>query len=1075
MDELAWCLRHIAADHPHRGIVLAALSEAFGFRFVLTGTPGDAEAAVVYGEQAVAVLPAEDPQHGLALGKLAEHYIVRFETTGDRPSDLDAAIRCSTQATVETAATPALLASLAYAHRLRADLSGVPDDVDAQIRHAEHGLAMADAADSRRSLLYGLVAGGYERRHDQAGDIRDLDAAIACREEAAVNGWRDADDRARNLSNLSFDYLMWLRATDDPADVRRAVESAAKAVEFAGQDSPDHAELLYKLGMTYQVRFKLAGDIGDLHAYVELAEKARQRAPADYEGTALANLAVAYIERYEHAGDHRDMDTSIEIGEEALAHPGLTREQRGGCLANLSTMYRKRFQRLGAQSDLDYSLQLGHRAVRASPDGHPELISRLDGLADSYVERFRRFHEEGDLDTAIELCERALALPGITSTQRRHLQSALSGHLLTRFQASGRPADLDASVDSAEHALSEIDENHPQWPSCVENLAGALLHRHRLDARTLREPGRANLDKAIDLIERAMSTARPDSPSFLGRLANLAVAYQDEAVDPERRPSVVRRLINAVGTATDTTPTALARAQTNIGHLALQAGLHSEAAAMWRKAIELLPQCAPQGMAWEDQEHQLGGKRGLVGEAMATHLAIGDVAGAVELAELGRGILLSNQLDARADIAALSRSAPGLAEEFEQLVAEMEARSRIGERLYDISGASPLRRPPRHIADRWDRLLHRIRQLPDFSDFLAPPRLAELQNAASDGAVVLVNVGTLGGDAVVLQPDSVVRVPLPNLTQTDVEAHANALAGVEFLQDDSVTTARIARTEGASHDLLAWLWETVTEPVLTELGYASPPGTGRPMPRVWWVATGELSLLPLHAAGLPDGPSALDRVVSSYTPTIRALALARRRGSPDVRTQLTVTMRRTDGLPNLPASRAETAHLLAGHPGAVSLEDGDATAAAVLDALPRAGWVHFASHAISHPERASKSGLHLHDRTLRVPEISRARREHGELAYLSACSTGQGSLFQADEAVHLASAFQLAGYRHVVATLWPVNDQVAAMAARRFYRLLGDSPTADGAAVALHDVTLRLRARFPGNPELWAPFVHSGP
>lgn len=49
------------------------------------------------------------------------------------------------------------------------------------------------------------------------------------------------------------------------------------------------------------------------------------------------------------------------------------------------------------------------------------------------------------------------------------------------------------------------------------------------------------------------------------------------------------------------------------------------------------------------------------------------------------------------------------------------------------------------------------------------------------------------------------------------------------------------------------------------------------------------------------------------------------------------------------------------------------------------------------------------------------------------------------------------------------------MAARRFYRLRGDAPTADGAAAALHDVTRHLRRQFPDDPQLWAPFIHSGP
>lgn len=35
--------------------------------------------------------------------------------------------------------------------------------------------------------------------------------------------------------------------------------------------------------------------------------------------------------------------------------------------------------------------------------------------------------------------------------------------------------------------------------------------------------------------------------------------------------------------------------------------------------------------------------------------------------------------------------------------------------------------------------------------------------------------------------------------------------------------------------------------------------------------------------------------------------------------------------------------------------------------------------------------------------------------------------------MHLASALQLAGYRHVIGTLWPVMDTVAARTAEWFY------------------------------------------
>lgn len=50
----------------------------------------------------------------------------------------------------------------------------------------------------------------------------------------------------------------------------------------------------------------------------------------------------------------------------------------------------------------------------------------------------------------------------------------------------------------------------------------------------------------------------------------------------------------------------------------------------------------------------------------------------------------------------------------------------------------------------------------------------------------------------------------------------------------------------------------------------------------------------------------------------------------------------------------------------------------------------------------------------------------GHLAFLSACTTAVGSAGLPDEAIHLTSAFQLAGYAHVIGTLWPAADAASA-------------------------------------------------
>ena len=77
-------------------------------------------------------------------------------------------------------------------------------------------------------------------------------------------------------------------------------------------------------------------------------------------------------------------------------------------------------------------------------------------------------------------------------------------------------------------------------------------------------------------------------------------------------------------------------------------------------------------------------------------------------------------------------------------------------------------------------------------------------------------------------------------------------------------------------------------------------------------------------------------------------------------------------------------------------------------------------------------------------------------AYLSACSTwAVGNSDLVNEAIHLVAGMQLAGFRHVVGTLWEVSDLYCVHMAAKFYRLLpeGGNIRDDEVCQALHEAT----------------------
>ena len=160
----------------------------------------------------------------------------------------------------------------------------------------------------------------------------------------------------------------------------------------------------------------------------------------------------------------------------------------------------------------------------------------------------------------------------------------------------------------------------------------------------------------------------------------------------------------------------------------------------------------------------------------------------------------------------------------------------------------------------------------------------------------------------------------------------------------------------------------------------------------------------------------------------------------------------------------------------LGLPDGPpATHETVTAALPHHAWAHFACHGQNNLTDPSASQLLLSDyqtHPLTVTDLTRTRLEGAELAFLAACTTARAGIALPDEPTHLAAACQLAGYRNVVATLWPIHDADAAWLTHIFYTTLntGNPPV----AAALHHATRRLRALYRNKPSHWAAHVHMG-
>jgi CHAT domain-containing protein len=141
------------------------------------------------------------------------------------------------------------------------------------------------------------------------------------------------------------------------------------------------------------------------------------------------------------------------------------------------------------------------------------------------------------------------------------------------------------------------------------------------------------------------------------------------------------------------------------------------------------------------------------------------------------------------------------------------------------------------------------------------------------------------------------------------------------------------------------------------------------------------------------------------------------------------------------------------------------------------GFIHIATHGIVDAEVPALSALILGsydsagavaDRAVRVADVS-LRTLTAEVVVLSACGTALGAEVRGEGLIGLSSTMLARGARAVVASLWPVPDEIGARLMTEFYQhMLHDSMDPVAAlGAAMRSMTLRERS---ADPALWAAF-----
>ena len=1052
---------NVPADHPHRPEHLNRLGRALLDR---SAAAEDVHGAVTAGREAVRLAPPDHPNRHAYLGNLGNAWRARYGLT-QAPGDLDAAIDTIRQA---VDAAPALGPDRAgYLSLLGAFLATRYErflrrtDIDAAAEALRES-AGAGPEDASRHYNLGVV---LYRRFERSGERDDLDGA--------VDAYRRAIDlvpgRCGWLNNLGVALRVRFDRTGRTADLETALRVGREAVEL----EPGDPAALSNLGVTLMTSFRRTGQRTDLDDAVRTADQAVAAMPPDLPGRAgvVNNLALALVTRAERTGSADDLARAVSTAQEAVAASPPEDPDRSNRLGNLMTALRLRFERAGDMEDIDAAVRAGRAAVDAVRQDSGARGELLSDLGSALQRRFERTSRMSDLDAAIDAAQGAVeATPGDHPARARYLAHlGVAWH--KRFEVTRAPHDLETAIDALRQGIGATPADDPQRAGTCEPRQRAAgrrsdrRRRHRVAGSRGAHPGRSAGPSRIPVQsgERAGSAipaygrrggGGAGGLSFGRRRSARPARHADQCRPARRRAGPPSAAGARGGVAGDGGPPG--------------AGGHAPAPAPPRPAVP--PQPVPRPGRRRGRPHP--GSRRTDGRTAAAVRAL-------RLLEAGRAVLLGQLLETRGDLSDLERDHPTLAARFARLRGELDA--------------DHLTRDDRvRLTSEFAALVAEIRDRDGFRTFMAPPAPEDLIAEARSGPVVVFSISRYRSDALLLTGSGITCLPLPLLTADAViqRFHTFTEALTESADPDAGWQDRVA-AQDTLHEVLEWLWDAAAGPVLDALGLDG--GSGADLPRVWWVTGGMLGMLPLHAAGhhRDGGPSVMDRVVSSCTPTIRALRHARRSIAPGGGRTLIVAMPETPDQDPLPNAAAEAALLHERMPDALTLI-GSATRAQVLAALPECSIAHFACHGVSDLADPSDSRLLLADHDgapFTVAGLTSVNLERAELAYLSACSTALMSVVTlgsveldpalraelpglaaavpaanqnadlVDEAIHLSSAFQLAGFRHVVSTLWEIDDVVAVRLADDFYAgLRGD---AGSSARALHDAVRALRDNAP--------------
>jgi CHAT domain-containing protein len=379
----------------------------------------------------------------------------------------------------------------------------------------------------------------------------------------------------------------------------------------------------------------------------------------------------------------------------------------------------------------------------------------------------------------------------------------------------------------------------------------------------------------------------------------------------------------------------------------------------------------------------------------------------------------------------------------------------------------------RHEVARCERQIARLfRRLesesPDVAEMqrMKGASLAELQATLEPGETAIEYFATGGHFSAFVASRDRVQVSRCIATKREVES---LLATLQFQIEKfnygaEYVDAYFGHLRRAANNVLGQLYKLIFAPLERFIE----------TDRVVLIPHDALHYVPFHA--LYNGEYLIDRFDVSYAPSSAVLKLCRDKHAAARASEERAEASNGDLLIALGVKEAGTPNieqeiewLAALYPNSLKLTGSQATLENLLEAAPRARYLHLASHGYFRRDNPMFSFLKLAGAKLHFYSLLDLRLK-AEMVTLSACHTGVNKVFPGDELHGLVRGFLYAGTPSLVASLWAVSDLSTAEFMKEMYSQLRSGATK---RAALRRAQLVIKEAY-GHPYYWAPFVLMG-